>query len=121
MCRICALPEGCMSDAAQRVDEPLALGTQLAVGLDDALDSSRDLVLRHRGTDHLAERRVAVGRATEADLVPLLAVFVDTEYADVPHVMVPAGVHAAGHLDLDLAEVIEVVEIVVSLQDLAGH
>src|SRR5215831_15626004 len=121
MCRIGALPEGCETEPADGVDEALALFTQLAIGLDDALDSRCDLVLRHRGTDYLAERRGAIGRATEADLVPLLAVLVDAEYADVTDMMVATGVHAAGHFDLDLAEVVEIVEIIEALLDLLRH
>src|SRR5215469_4567300 len=100
MCRIRALPERLEAEAAHRVDEALALLAQVAVGLDDALDSRCNLVLRHRGTDHFAKCGVAVRRAAEADLVPLLAVFVDAEDADVTDVMVTTGIHAARHLDL---------------------
>ncbi len=64
------------------------------------------------------ERGEAVGRAAEGDLVPLLAVLIDAEDADVPDVVVAAGIHAAGHLDLDLAQVVEVVEVIEALLDL---
>src|SRR6516165_11434065 len=121
MCRIGALPEGCEADPPHGVDEALTFLAQVAVGLDDTLERRCDLILWHRGTDHLAERSGAVRRAAEADLVPLLAVLVDAEYADVTDVMVPAGVHAAGHLDLDLAEVVEVVEIIEAPLDLLRH
>ena len=93
---------------------------QLAVDLDDALDGGGDLRLRHRGPDDLAQCGEAVGRAAEGDLVPLLAVLIDAEDADVPDMVVAAGIHAAGHLDLDLAQVVEIVEIVEALLDLLG-
>ena len=67
------------------------------------------------------ERGEAAGRAAEGDLVPLLAVLIDAQDADVPDVVVAAGIHAAGHLDLDLAEVVQVVEIVEALLDVAAR
>src|SRR5271170_1471283 len=110
MCRIGALPERVESEATHGVDEAFTFRTQPAVHLDDALDGRGDLVLAHRRADHLAECGEAVGRAAEADLVPLLTVLIDTEHADVSDMVMAAGIHAAGHLDLKLAEVVEVVE-----------
>src|SRR5947207_6509348 len=121
MRRIGALLEGRKAHAAQRVDEALALGTQRAIQLDDSLDGRCDFALRYRGTDDLTERGEAVRRAAEGDLVPLLAVLVDAEDADVADVVVAAGVHAAGHLDLDIPQVVQVVEIVEALLDLLRH
>src|SRR5215475_9227622 len=103
MRRIGAFPEGLEPDVAQRIDEALALDAQRTVALDDALDGRGHLVLWHGGTDDLAERGDAGRRAAEADLVPLLTVLVDAEHADVTDMVVAAGVHAAGHLQLDLA------------------
>src|SRR5689334_8126843 len=120
MRRIRALPEWLESHAAQRLDEALAVRAQRAIHLDDALDSRGDLTLGNRRADDFPERREAVRRAAERDLVPLLAVLVDAEDADVADVVMAAGVHAAGHLDLDIAEVVEVVEIVEALLDLPG-
>src|SRR5580658_11031147 len=104
MYRIGALPEDRQTDAPQRVDETLALGAQRAVGFHDAFDGGGHLVLRYRRPDHLTEGGKTIGRATQADLIPLLAMLIDAEDADVAHVVVAAGVHAAGHLDLDLAQ-----------------
>src|SRR5215467_6207068 len=120
MSRIGGFLEGLESDAAQRVEEALTVAAQVPVALDDTLEGRRDLILRHGGTDDLPERGDAGRRAAEADLVPLLAVLVDPEHADVADVMVTAGVHAAGHLQLDLAEVVEVIEVVEALLHLAG-
>src|SRR6516164_509970 len=106
MWRISLLPEGFESDAAQRVDESLLIRAQRAIYLDDAFDRAGNFGFRHRGTDDLAERGEPIGRATEGDLVPLLTVFIDAQDSDVTDVMMATGVHAAGHLDLDLAEVV---------------
>src|SRR5579862_417306 len=106
MRRIGGFLEGLESDAPQRVDETLAVAAQVPIALDDALDGDGHLRLRHGGTDDLAERGDAGCRAAEADLVPLLAVLVDAQHTNVADVVMAAGIHAAGHLQLDLAQVI---------------
>ncbi len=47
--------------------------------------------------------------------------FFYAENADVPDVMMAAAIHAPGHLDLDIAQIVEVVEIVEALLDLLHH
>src|SRR4249919_62511 len=119
--RIYTCLEGRHTDAAESFQEALVLVTLGDIHADDALDRIRDLVVRDRRTDHLAERCVpTTGRAAERDLVPLLAALIDTQDADMADRMVTAAVHAAGHLQLDLAEVVQVVEIVEALVDLLG-
>src|SRR5579871_3601139 len=121
MQRIGALPEGREPDAADGIDETLLLAAQRAIGLDQSPDGRCNLVLPHRRSEYLTERREAVGRAADADLIPLLAVLIDAEHADVADMVMAAGIHAAGHLDLDLAQVVEIVEIVETLLYLAGN
>ncbi len=99
----------------------LAVVALLPVDLDDARDCVRHVALTHRRPDDLSERGESVDRAAKRDLVPLLAVLVDAENANVSDVMMAAGVHAARHLDLDVAQVVEIVEIVEALLDLLGH
>jgi hypothetical protein len=102
------------------VDEALLFVAHRAVHLHDALERCGDLLLRDRGADDLPERGGAAGGgAPEGDLVPLLAVLVDAEHADVADVVMAAGIHAAGHLQLDLAQVVEVVEIIKVRLDLS--
>src|SRR5580692_7410103 len=104
MWRIGLLLERLDADTVHGVEEALVLGTVRAIHLDDALERRRHLVLGHRGADDLPERGGAAGgRAPERDLVPLLAVLVDAEDADVADVVMATGIHAAGHLQLDLA------------------
>src|SRR6266436_2535138 len=118
MRRIGALPEGRQAHAAERVDEAFTLGAQRAIRLDDTLDGRCDIVLPYRRTDDFTQRSEAVRRAAERNLVPLLAMLVDAEDADVADVVMPARIHAAGHLYLDVAQVVQVVEIVEALLDL---
>src|SRR5688572_24198837 len=113
--------ERCHADAAESIEEAFFAATLGNIHVDDALDRVHDLVVRDRRTDDFAERRIrAAGRAAERDLVPLLPALIDTEDADVADRMVTAAVHAAGHLQLDLAEVVQVVEVVEALVDLRG-
>src|SRR5262249_29518426 len=104
--------EGFDADAAHHVDE--ALGVAVAarqVAVDQLLDHVGHLGARKRGADDLAERRSDSGPdfalvAADLDLVPLLAVLVDAEDADVADMVVTAGVHAARDVDVDLADVV---------------
>src|SRR5207302_1895699 len=50
--------------------------------------------------------------AADLDLVPLLAVLIHAEDADVAHVVVAARVHAAGNVQIELADVVLVIEII---------
>src|SRR5262245_42200832 len=111
--------ERCHADAAESVEEALFLIPFGNVHIDDPFDRIHDLVERDRRADHFAERRVlSAGRAAERDLVPLLAALIDTEDADVTDRVVTAAIHAARHLQLNLAEVVQVIEVVETLVDL---
>src|SRR5262245_14179657 len=115
--------EGLDADAVHDGDE--ALGVAVAAGevaVDEFLDDVRHLRARERRADDLAERRADAGLhfalvAADLDLVPLLAALVDAENADVAYVMVPTGVHAARDVDVDLADVVQIVQVVKALLD----
>src|SRR3546814_17548746 len=94
------LLEGGMADAGQGIFEALSLAALLQVGGNDVVDGLDHLVVGEGGADDLPERSVLVGAAAEGDLVEFLALLVDAEDADVAHVMMAAGVAAAGDLDL---------------------
>src|SRR3989454_4746966 len=119
--------EGFDADAVHHVDE--ALGVAVApreIAVDQLLDHVGDLGASERGADDLAEGCAPAGPdftliAPDLDLVPLLAALVDAEYADVADVMVAAGVHAPGDIEVDLADIVQVVEIVEALLNCLGH
>src|SRR5882672_8559580 len=81
------------ADAVHDVDEALGVAvTPGEVALDQLFDDIGDLRARERRADDFAQRRTDAGLdlaliAADLDLVPLLAVFVDAEDADVADVM----------------------------------
>src|SRR5712692_9195948 len=119
--------EGLDADAVHHVDE--ALGVAVAareVAVDQPLDHVGHFGASERRADHLAQRRGHAGTdlpqvAADLDLVPLLAVLVDAEDADVADVMMAAGVHAARDIEVELADVVQVVEIVEATLDRFRH
>src|SRR6267143_3643805 len=118
--------EGFYPDAVHHVDE--ALGVAVAareVTLDQLFDHVRDLGTREGRADDLAEGSAPAGPdlalvAADLDLVPLLAVLVDAEDADVAHMVVAAGIHAARDVQIELADVVQIVEIVEAALDRLG-
>src|SRR6267143_1381781 len=119
--------EGFDADAVHHVDE--AFGVAVAareVALDKLFDHVGNLGARERGTDDLAEGGAPAGTdftlvAADLDLIPLLAALVDAENAYMTDVVVTAGVHASGNVEIDFADVVQVIEIVEALLDGLGH
>src|SRR5579863_6284065 len=98
--RIDTLLEGLDAEPVDGIDEQFVRPrTQFEIGGGDILDHVRHLPVGYRGPDQRAEFGVFVGFAAERDLIKLLAVLLDTQNADVPDVMVPARVDAAGDID----------------------
>ncbi len=103
--------ERLQADPVEGVDETFRADPQVGEGFDDPFDHRRHLGSAERWPDHLAQRAVLALGAAEGDLVPLAAVLVDAEDADVADVVVAAGVHAAGDVQAKLADVVQVVEV----------
>src|SRR5262245_55590281 len=101
------LLEGLEADAAIGIEERFAVLAEVQVGVDDRLDGADDLLGAESGADDVADRGVLVGAAAEGDLVELLAVLIDAQDADMAHMMMTAGIDAAGDLDLQLADIEE--------------
>src|SRR5271155_3937617 len=96
ICLINALTERLDADATHGIEKQLFLTLALAhIDVEDLADGIRDLLLRHRRSDDLAQRRGRLGGAAKGDLIPLLAVLVDAQDADMPDVMMAAGIHAS--------------------------
>src|SRR5438128_1405665 len=115
------------ADAMHHVDEALNLAlAPLEITLDQALDDIRHLGPRERRAEHFAKRCLHA-RANLAlvsaylNLVPLLAVLIDAQDADVAHMVVAAGVHAARDIEVQLADVVQIIEIVEAPLDRLGH
>src|SRR5256885_2200671 len=97
----------------------------LAVGGQQGLDHAGHFGGAERGADDLAGRgragQVGAVGAAQRDLVPLLAVLVHAQDADVAAVVVAAAVDAAADVQVDLAQVPQLVQVLVALGDGLGN
>ena len=112
--------EGLDTHTLVGVDEGLALVAVGAVGVEQGFDHVGHFGGGKRWANDFAghgfaRQACAVG-AAEGDLVPLLAVFVDAEHADVAAVVVAAGVDATADVQVDFTQIVQLVEVLV-----AGH
>src|SRR3954471_11643263 len=112
------------ADAVHYVDEALGFAVaMLEVAVDQALDDPRYVRARERRTNDPAQRRAYFTDArftlitADLDLVPLLAVLVDAEDADMADVVMAAGVHAARDVEVELADLVQVIQVVEALLD----
>src|SRR5687768_7037389 len=97
------------ADAMHDVHEALGVAVAvLDIGLNEFLYYIGHVRARERRADNLPQCR---GRLVTPDLhlVPLFAVLIDTEDADVADVVLPAGVHAARDIEVQLADLVQVV------------
>ena len=90
---------------------------QVEVGVHDALDRGNNLLGGKAGTGALANFRVFRCIAAKRDLVVLDTGAVEAEDADMPDMMVPAGIDAARDLDLEGADIAFVPERVEAFSD----
>ena len=100
------LLEGRGTDAAIGVEEPLAVLAHVRIGSDHGLDRIHDAFGIEAGTHDFGQTRIFRARAAEQDLVILDAFAVDAQNADMPDMVMAAGIDAAGNLDLQLAEIV---------------
>src|SRR5438105_6246034 len=96
-------------DATHRVDEQFFVGAVAQIHADQLFDYVGHLFHLERGADHFAQRRLVALRATDRDLIELCPMLVHAQDADVAHVMVAARIHAAGHVQFDVADLVQVV------------
>src|SRR5574343_1539690 len=100
-----ALLERLDADTAYGFDEALAVLALLDVQGHDLFKCSGHIRLCERRADHLADGSVVALATAQGDLVPLLAVLIDAQNADIADVMVTTGVHAAGKIAVDVAQI----------------
>src|SRR5262249_14411686 len=107
------------ADARDGIDENLVRAlAQLEVRGGDVLDHVSDLGIGHRRPEDLAELGVIAGLAADRHLVELLAVLLDAEDADMADVMMPAGVDAAGNVDVQPPEIVGEIQVRETASDL---
>src|ERR1700674_780232 len=108
------------AEAMDGVDEELVLVARVDVGIDQLRDDLGHLGRGERRSDDLSQRGVVALAPADGHLVELRALLVDAEDADVADVMVAAGIHAAGDVEVQLADVVQVIEIVEAALDRLG-
>ncbi len=64
---------------------------------------------------------ITAGTAAERNLVELFAFLVDAQNADVADVVVTAGIHAAGNIQVQLTDIEQVIQIVEAALDGFGN
>src|SRR5205814_8194623 len=94
-----------LANAAIGVDEPLAVRSQRSIDLDRGFHRVDDTVFAKAGADDLGEAGILGRRSAERELVILLALLIDAQYANVPGMMMAAGVDAARYLHLQFAQI----------------
>src|SRR5690606_18057718 len=120
ICRIHSLLVRGHADALVGVDEALFRGAVFYIYVDQPLNDDGHLISGEGRAEDLADGRVAAGFAAQGHLVELLAFLVHTENADMADVVMAAGVHAAGNVQLQFTDVRQVVEIVELLMNGIG-
>src|SRR5690606_36702518 len=102
---IYALIEEADAKVMHGVSEALVFAFTVAdIGFDQRADHVRNFRGGKRRADDVAEVGVIALATADRDLVPLGAALVDAEDADVADVMVPAGVHAAGDVEVKFGD-----------------
>ena len=112
---ICRGLKGFDADAVEGVDEAFVGMAVCQIGADQALDRVGKLGGGKRPADHFADAGIVALAAAQRDLVPLLTVLVDAEDADRAEVVVAAGIHAAGDVEFQFADVVLVVEVIAAI------
>src|SRR5450830_478819 len=102
------------------VDEAFVFGTLFDVHVDQLFDHIRHGFLGKGRAEDFAQAGVTAGAATQGHLVELFAFLVHPEDADMADVVVTAGVHATGNVQVQLADIEQVVEIVEAALDRLG-
>ena len=89
------IAEWCNTETTNRVDKTFFPVTLTQIHLDNPFDYFRHLVSGKRRTENFSDAGVISLRAANRNLIPLAAILVDAENADVTNVVVAACINAA--------------------------
>ena len=90
----------------------MCIRDRFGIDVDQRFDDQRHFIGIKGRADHLADCGLIALLAADGDLIPLLAILIDAEDADVGHMMMTAGIHATRNVERDVADVVEIVEII---------
>ena len=105
------------ADANDCVDKAFLGFTQADVSFDEFGHHIRHIGRRERGADHFAKARLIPLATTNRDLVPLFIVLIDAQNANVAHMVVAAGIHTTGDVQIQFADIMQVIQIIEALHD----
>src|SRR6185437_15001128 len=104
------------------LDEGLLLiAAKFEIRMDQPLHALRDLIPRQRPAHALADRSVIARTAAQSDLIPLLAVLIDAENADVTDAVVSTAIHASADRDADRTNLVLCLERIEPPVDVLRH
>ena len=123
--RLSGDPKRIGTQAAHRVHKAFAGLSKFNIGLQQGFDGLGHFDGCKRWPQHLARLGwsadvTAIG-ASQSDLVPLLSVFVDAQNANVAAVVVAAGVDATADVQVNRAQVFELIQVLVTRNDFIGQ
>src|SRR5574344_502209 len=118
---IYALLERLQADTLVGVDKTLFRGAMVDVDMDQCADDIRHVLLGKGWPQNLAQAGFTATVAAQRYLIKLLAFLVHTQNADMANMVMAAGVHAAGNVQVQIANVEQVVQILKTLLDGFGH
>src|SRR5690554_3823297 len=105
------------TNTAIGIQEGFFLGPFVDIHINDLGNHFGHLVPCKRGPQDLANGSLMMGIATETDLIELFAFLVNAQHANVSNVVVATGIHAAGDVEVDGAEVVQVIQIIKATLD----
>jgi hypothetical protein len=103
---IYTLSERMHADTSNRFNKRFPVQSQIEINPQNPFHGIGNVLPGNGWAEPLAEGCLVVRRPAECDLVPLLALFLDTEDTDVADVMMATGINAARHLQPDLTQVV---------------
>src|SRR5690606_37388974 len=121
ICAIDTLLERFDTDTLVRIDKAFTVDTLLDIQGNDLVQCHEQFIRIEGRANLFADAADAVAAATEGDLVELAAFLVDAEDADMTDMVVTTGVHAAGDIDIQLAEIVHVIHVIKVTLDRFGN
>src|SRR5690606_7379674 len=101
-----------VANAAVGFQEGFTLQTLGDVEIQNLGNDVRNLLAGKGWAKDLSQGRLFTGVAAQGNLEELFAFFVHTQNADVADVVVTTGVHAAGNVQVDFAQIVEIIQII---------
>src|SRR5690606_7015982 len=100
------------SDTAIGIDKQFFTSAIVNVHINQLLNHRRHILGAKRRAKYHAQGCLFARAAAQLDLIKLFAFFINTQNPDVTYVVMTTSVHTAGYVEVNIAQVIHVIEIV---------